>query len=86
MKYIFACLLVFLLSGNCFATASQVLQPEPGTNKTESAGKKNSCEKKITKTTGTKELSAGNQKMKREPAAENTEFIGPLSWKPALLY
>lgn len=86
MKHTFNFLLALFFSGNCFALRFQIVQPEPGNNKTQPAVKKDACKKKTTKSPVPKELNTGNQKTKKEMAEENTEFYGPLSWKPALLY
>ena len=86
MKYTFNFLLALLISGNCFTLNFQLLQPEPVFDKNKTAGKKDPGEKKTIKSAMAKEKGNNNPKTKKDTTAENTEFYGPLSWKPALLY
>lgn len=86
MKQTFNFLLALFLLGNCFALNFQLLQPEPASNKNQTAGKKYSGKKKTIKSAMEKEQGYNNRKIKKDTTAENTEFYGPLSWKPALLY
>lgn len=86
MKHLITIFFIILFSGNSFAVTFQLNQPEPGAAKAATAVKRNTCEKKITKSPGGKEPAIMNQKLKKENSAENTTFYGPLSWKPALLY
>jgi hypothetical protein len=86
MKYVLTFSLVLFLSGNCFALQFSIFQPEPGTEKNQPGVKGNSGEKKIIKTPPGKEQGINSQKIKKATAAEDTEFYGPLSWKPRLLF
>jgi hypothetical protein len=86
MKHSLVLLFVMVIFCSDSVSASQLKEPDLVNTKTHAPGKKNIDEKKSSNTASGKEITVINQKIKKDSAAQNKDFYGPLSWKPALLF
>jgi hypothetical protein len=84
MKCISCFLLTMLLGAGSFCIALQPAQQ--GTKQKVEAADSKTAKTPQGKVPVANTAPEGKQKQKKETAAEDPEFLGPLSWRPGLIY